>query len=425
NLDFDFFELLDSVTIARSRKHIETFYDTSSIGKFPQRRKPLSFRLPLTTRNNVLDINEIYAHLSEVKQSVYAPMSYVFPSRLEKYEDQYGTDTTSGRFRQVDRERALQALMRTNLLKRLESSVEAFRITLKHMEERISRTLTDIQNFRKSKNKHQAIEFDHSDSEFLQEDEDFETSDDYTEGKVKIDFADMDLPAWERDLEEDQTLIILLFEEMQKITPADDSKLQHIKQHILHKIKNPINPGNKKVLIFTAFADTANYLYANIAKELTKQRIDSAKVTGSDTPKTTIGKGYDFQDILTFFSPRSKEKEILFPDSPEEIDVLIGTDCISEGQNLQDCDYVINYDIHWNPVRIIQRMGRIDRIGSPNKKIFGINFWPSNNINTYLNLQGRIEQRMAAMKLAGAEVDHRFSETFAEIIHDESLDQKM
>jgi len=409
NLEFDFFELLDSVTIARSRKHIETFYDTTDIGNFPTRRKPLSFRMPLTTRTDVMNINEIYAHLSEVRQSVYAPMSYVLASRLEKYEEQYGTDTHGGRFRQVDRERALQSLMRSNLLKRLESSVEAFRITLKHLEERITSTLSDIQRFEKSSRAHEAVEFDSSDSEFLQDDEEFEMSDDYTEGKVKIDFADMDLPSWKHDLEEDQTLIILLLEEMQKITPKDDAKLQHLKQHVRQKMENPINPGNQKILLFTAFADTANYLYANLAPDVVELKLHAAKVTGSDAAKTTMGKGFDFQEILTFFSPRSKEKALLFPDQPQEIDLLIGTDCISEGQNLQDCDYLINYDIHWNPVRIIQRFGRIDRIGSINESIQLVNYWPDISLDEYINLKERVENRMHIVDLTSTGDDNVLS----------------
>ncbi|MDD5596462.1 MAG: helicase-related protein [Victivallaceae bacterium] len=393
-LDFDFFELLDSVTIARSRKHIENFYDTKDIGKFPERRKPLSFRPPLTTRKGVMNINEIYQHLKEVKQAVYAPMTYVHPSRIQKYEEMYGTETKSGRLLQRDREKALQALMTTNLLKRLESSVEAFRITLKHMEDRISTALADIEKYKNSQEAYQAVEFNDSDVEFVEDDDDFELSEDYTEGKVKIDFADMDLVSWKRDLDEDQTLIYLLLEEMQKISPADDAKLQHLKKHILEKIQNPINPDNKKILLFTAFADTANYLYSNIVRELTKQKVDCAKVTGSDTAKTTLGSGYSFQDILTFFSPRSKDKALLYPDTPGEIDVLVGTDCISEGQNLQDCDYLINYDIHWNPVRIIQRFGRIDRIGSVNDSIQLVNYWPDISLNEYINLKERVESRM-------------------------------
>ena len=407
-LDFDFFELLDSVTIARSRKHIETFYDISEIGPFPQRRAPLSFRLPLTQRQDVVNINEIYTHLSEIKQSVYAPMNFILPSRLAKYEELYDTKTRGGSLRQIDREKVLQSLMRTNLLKRLESSVEAFRITLGHLEQKIKNTLEKIHQFEKSGGSIQAVEFDDTDLELTDEDEDFETSDANTEGKVKIDFADMDLVSWRRDLEEDQALIVMLLEEMNKVTPADDSKLQHLIEHILQKIAQPINPDNKKILIFTAFADTANYLYKQITPVLSKQNVDCGKVTGQ-VSATTLGKGYDFQKLLTFFSPRSKDKALIFPDEPGEIDVVIGTDCISEGQNLQDCDYLINYDIHWNPVRIIQRFGRIDRIGSTNESIQLVNYWPDITLDEYIRLRERVENRMHIVDITATGDDNVLS----------------
>ncbi len=408
-LDFDFFELLDSVTIARSRKHITTYYDTSEIGHFPQRRKPLSFRPPLTTRTDVMNINDIYLHLGEIKQAVYAPMSYVLPSRLQKYEDLYGTSTKGGRLNQLDREKALQALMTTNLLKRLESSVEAFRITLNHMEQRIAQTLDNIEKYEKEGNSTQAWEFDEEDAEAVMDNDDFENSDACTEGKVQIDFADMDILSWKKELETDYTLIQLLREEMEKVTPENDAKLQHLKSHILDKIHNPINVGNRKALIFTAFADTADYLYQHLAEELVSHNVHTGKVTGSDTAKTTLGKGFDFQKILTFFSPGSKEKALIFPDEQGEIDLLIATDCISEGQNLQDCDYLINYDIHWNPVRIIQRFGRIDRIGSSNASIQLVNYWPDISLDEYINLKERVENRMHIVDLTGTGDDNVLS----------------
>ena len=393
-LDFDFFQLLDSVTIARSRKHIEMFYDTADIGQFPKRRQPLSFRPPLTTLPNVMSINEIYLHLGEVKQAVYAPMGYVLPSRLQKYEDIYGTQTRSGRLMQADREKALQALMTSNLLKRLESSVEAFRITLKHLEHRIAQTLSQIGKFEKSGGRACAFEFNHEDSEAVIDNDDFENSDAFTEGKVRIDFADMDLQSWKRDLETDHTLILMLREEMEKITPEDDAKLQHLKKHVVKKVEHPINSNNRKVLLFTAFADTAGYLYRELADELTSHGLYCGKVTGTDNPLSNLGTGFDYQKILTFFSPRSKDKDLIFPDEPGKIDILIGTDCISEGQNLQDCDYLINYDIHWNPVRVIQRFGRIDRIGSVNESIQLVNYWPDISLDAYINLKERVENRM-------------------------------
>ena len=415
-LDFDFFELLDSVTIARSRKHIETFYDTTDIGKFPVRRKPLSFRCPLTERFDVMSFNDIYTQLTLLKLSVYAPVSYILPSRLKKYEELYDTsvDGGKGKLKQTDREKSLQSLMTTNLLKRLESSVESFRLTLAALEENHNNMLGKMEQFKQSGFDFHVHDLADSLSNLEAEDDDFTGLGDFMiGGKVQVSLADMDLPSWEHDLKTDLLIITNLLTEMKKVSPSDDSKLQHLKRHILEKIKNPINPGNKKVIIFTAFADTANYLYANLVEELLSRDIHSGRITGKDAPKTTLGlsskNGYDFQSILTLFSPVSKEKALILPDEPGEIDVLIGTDCISEGQNLQDCDYLINYDIHWNPVCIIQRFGRIDRIGSPNEFVQLVNYWPDISLDEYINLKERVENRMHIVDLTGTGDDNVLS----------------
>ena len=412
SLDFDFFELLDSVTIARSRRHIETFYDTSEIGKFPTRRKPLSFRCALTQRKDVMSFNEIYSQLTLLKLSIYAPISYILPSRLKKYEDLYDTNVEGGKskLRQVDRERSLQSLMTTNLLKRLESSVEAFRITLGKLEAHHKGVLSKIEQFKKTGNSSSLNNFADSLDTFESDDEDLNGAEEFSVGgKTQVDLADMDLPSWEHDLKADLLLISELLREMVKVSPRDDIKLQHIKNHILEKVKKPINTGNKKVIVFTAFADTANYLYQQLSEPLLDIGIHSGRVSGSDSPKTTLAKGYDFQSLLTLFSPISKEKALIFPDEHGEIDLLIGTDCISEGQNLQDCDYLINYDIHWNPVRIIQRFGRIDRIGSPNETIQLANYWPDISLDEYINLKERVENRMHIVDLAGTGDDNVLS----------------
>lgn len=396
-LDFDFFELLDSVTIARSRKHIQTFYDTTDIGHFPERRKPLSFHCPITERQGVADLNEIFSQLSVLKLSVYAPISYILPSRLRKYEELYDTQVEGGKgkLRQADRERSLQALMTTNLLKRLESSVAAFRLTLASLSGNITRTLEAIDAFESSGNAAQVGDYLDDIDAFDGDDESFSGLDEFSVGKkVQISLADMDLPSWRHDLAADLALIDNLLESMRQVAPADDSKLQHLIKLINDKVDQPLNPGNRKVLIFTAFADTANYLYDNLAPMALQRGLHVGKVTGSDAPKSTLRKGYDFQSLLTLFSPRSKEKAIVLPDEPGELDILIGTDCISEGQNLQDCDFLINYDIHWNPVRIIQRFGRIDRIGSPNQQIQLVNYWPDISLDEYINLKERVENRM-------------------------------
>lgn len=399
SLDFDFFELLDSVTIARSRKHIQTFYDTKDIGQFPERRKPLSYHAPLTQRADVMGFNDIFAQLSLLKLSVYAPVSYILPSRLKKYEEAYDTKVGSkGTLKQADREKSLQALMTVNLLKRLESSVESFRLTLNALQRNHQGILAKIDAFNRSGVASSVSDQTEVLGSLEAEEDDLPTLDGEAAeigNKIKISLADMDLPSWEHDLKVDLALIDALLASMNKITPEDDAKLQHLKAHILEKIANPINPGNKKVLIFTAFADTADYLYANLAPVLQAAHgLHTAKVTGKGAPKSTLKKTYDFQELLTLFSPRSKEKAVVLPNEPAEVDLLIGTDCISEGQNLQDCDYLINYDIHWNPVRIIQRFGRVDRIGSPNSCIQLVNYWPDITLDEYINLKDRVESRM-------------------------------
>ncbi len=403
-LDFDFFELLDSVTIARSRKHIQTFYDTQDIGPFPDRRRPLSFSCPLTERTDVLSFNAIFEELSALKQAVYAPISYVLPSRLEKYAAKYDTNLGgNSTLRQLDREKSLQALMTVNLLKRLESSVHAFRTTLQSLLTRNAVTIERITGFNTNGGTVTVSDYTESLEQTDTEDDDVPMADDGDNeigGKIRINLEDMDLQSWERDLRADLQTIDKLLAGMTLVSPEDDSKLQHLVARVFEKIANPINPGNKKVLIFTAYADTANYLYENLAPVLLeKLGIHTAKVTGSEAPQSTLRHGrhkrnYDFQEILTLFSPRSKEKSLVLPDEPNEVEVLIGTDCISEGQNLQDCDYVVNYDIHWNPVRIIQRFGRVDRIGSPNSTIQLVNYWPDISLDEYINLKERVEIRM-------------------------------
>jgi SNF2 family DNA or RNA helicase len=397
-LDFDFFELLDSVTIARSRKHIETFYDTADIGKFPERLKPLSFHCPLTHRYDVIGFNQIFNQLSMMKLAVYAPVSYILPSRLAKYEDLYDTQVRGGKgkLRQADREKSLQALMTTNLLKRLESSVEAFRLTLQSLKANHQKTLDKIEQFQKTGNVANFADTSAAFENIDEDDENFPMPDDASIGnKIQINLADMDLPSWKHELRADLLVIDSLLAEMQKVGPDDDAKLQHLKNQIHQKLSNPINQGNKKILVFTAFADTANYLYEHLAASLlNSHHLHTGKVTGSDSPKSTLKKSYDFQSILTLFSPRSKDKAAILPTESAEIDILIGTDCISEGQNLQDCDYLINYDIHWNPVRIIQRFGRVDRIGSKNNCIQLVNYWPDISLDEYINLKERVENRM-------------------------------
>ena len=406
-LDFDFFELLDSVTIARSRKHIQAFYDTSEIGPFPERLPPQSIRAPLSDISEVPDFNEIFAQLQALTLAVYTPLAYVFPSRISKYEDLYNVKggTARSNIGQAGREQGLKKLMTVNLLKRLESSVEAFRLTLSKIEEAVDRTLNRIESRTGS-----VID---NDPQLAGQDLDFDDEDDDNVAAlslgqtIRIDLGDIDVDSWKRDLWNDRETLRELLDEMAKITPDRDLKLQALKQLIEAKAANPINSGNRKALIFSAFADTAKYLYRELAPSLVEAGLESALVTGgSQRAKTTLGTGYDFQQVLTLFSPRSKQRHLTMPRETGELDVLIGTDVISEGQNLQDCDYLINYDIHWNPVRIIQRFGRIDRIGSTNAQIQLVNFWPDISLDEYINLKERVENRMVIADLAGTADDN-------------------
>lgn len=391
SLDFDFFELLDSVTIARSRKHIEKYYDTAKIGKFLERKKPISLRPRLTDLNSAINYNQIYEQLSLLSLCIYTPSNYIFPSKVQKYMEL--THNKGDRLTQSGREEGIRRLMSINLLKRLESSVNSFCLTLKRIKSLIDSTIDSINRFEKHGNTEIDM-YEVSDSEL---DMDDTNTDYFTVGKkVKIGLSDMDYKTWRTEMKNDADTLELLTLMVEDITPEHDSKLQELLRLISDKIENPINTGNKKVLIFSAFSDTAEYLYDNVSKYIKKKYgLNTAVITGSIDGKTTI-KGFraTLNNVLTCFSPISKDREVLMPGSNEEIDILIATDCISEGQNLQDCDYLINYDIHWNPVRIIQRFGRVDRIGSKNKYIQLVNFWPDMDLDEYINLKGRVETRM-------------------------------
>lgn len=404
-LDFDFFEILDAVTIARSRKHIQSFYDTADIGVFPSRLKPESLREPLTDLAQAPTFSEIFEQLQTLNLAVYTPLSYVFPSKMQKYVDMYAVQggTARGNLGLAGREQGLKTLMTVNLLKRLESSVEAFRITLRKVEAAIEHALQDLED-KDGKIGDIGAEF----GDIEADDDDFEVPTAPSIGKrYQINLDDMDTTSWRNDLWHDRETIRELVDAMDLITPEHDRKLQRLRQVISEKVECPLNDDNKKVLLFSAFADTARYLYTNMEQALHHSTgMQLGLVTGSTTPKTTLGDGSDFQKLLTFFSPGSKDKAVVFPNEPGEIDLLIGTDCISEGQNLQDCDYVVNYDIHWNPVRIIQRFGRVDRIGSKNAVIQMVNFWPDISLDEYINLKERVENRMVIADLAATADDN-------------------
>ncbi len=390
-LDFDFFEVLDSVTIARSRKHIEKYYNTEELGKFPERLKPISKRPRLTDLKDAINYNEIYEELNRLSLQIYTPSAYIFPSKMEKYEELLHHKGTSLTHR--GREEGIRRLMSVNLLKRLESSVYSFNLTLGRIRALIENTIAAIDEF--EERGHANIEmYEATESEWDIDDGNTEY---FSVGKkVKIDLADMDYRSWRTALKADAEILELLTLMVADITPEHDSKLQELFKLISNKIENPINPGNKKVLIFSAFSDTAEYLYENVSRYIKdKYGLNTAVITGSIDGRTTIKKfKATFNNVLTCFSPKSKDRDLLMPGSKNEIDILVATDCISEGQNLQDCDYVVNYDIHWNPVRIIQRFGRVDRIGSKNACIQLVNFWPDVNLDEYIRLKARVEARM-------------------------------
>ena len=389
SLDFDFFEVLDSVTIARSRRHIEKYYNMGEIGSFPERLKPLSLRPRLSDLENAINYSEIYEQLMKLNLSVYIPTDFIFPSQLAKYVDQ------SININRAGREQGIRRLMSINLLKRLESSVESFRLTVGRVKTMIDDTIAEIDAFIAGGG---AVI---KGRELVGDDTDFDDDDrntDYfaAEHRIKIDLADMDYKTWRDRLAEDAETLGLLKILIDDITPKHDTKLQTLFELIENKLTRPINDGNRKILIFSAFSDTAEYLYANVST-FVKSRfgLDTAMITGSVDGKTTVkGQRASMNEVLTLFSPLSKDKELLMPNNRDDISVLIATDCISEGQNLQDCDYCVNYDIHWNPVRIIQRFGRIDRIGSRNAVIQLVNFWPDVDLDEYLSLKGRVETRM-------------------------------
>ena len=390
-LDFDFFEVLDAVTIARSRHHIQTYYDTKDIGTFPARNKPISLRPKLTDKKGAINYKEVYECLSDLKLTIYTPTQFILPSKLSKYLSEEETEN----FRK-GRETGIQRLMSINLLKRMESSVHSFLLTVKRVYQYLHDTAQTISSFMQNGtgNLDEMTDLSGAAADF---DEDDQNTDFFSVGKkVKIDLRDMDYISWKRDIDADIDTLSILISMVEDITPEYDYKLNQLLKVIKKKEEKLINPGNRKILIFTAFADTAEYLYENIAPKAKRLGLNTALVTGSVEGRTTIPNFQpEMNHVLACFSPMSKDRDVLYPkDKNNNIDILIGTDCISEGQNLQDCDYCINYDIHWNPVRIIQRFGRIDRIGSGNKVIQLVNFWPDLTLDEYINLKARVETRM-------------------------------
>lgn len=400
-MDLSYFKLLDTVTIARSRKHIEKYYNIAEIGKFPKRLPPKNIYSIIDNASEFPPIGEVNTLIKKLTLCVYSPLAYLLPEKRAEYSKRYDAQVGNSIFKQTDRESSLVNLMRVGILKRMESSIYSFALTTESILKRIEHSLQLVESNLFS----EALDVNINDIDI--DDVEFEAM--AVGNSVKVLLKDMDLIRWKDDLESDKEKLASILEEAKKVSAQRDAKLADLKKLIADKMQHPINSENQKLIIFSAFADTANYLYTTLSTYLAEMGINTAVVTGSGDNKTTLKipsklrnaiKISDLNTVLTLFSPKSKSKEKIFPDMPGEIDVLIATDCISEGQNLQDCDYLVNYDIHWNPVRIIQRFGRVDRIGSTNNVIQLVNFWPVQDLDEYINLQQRVQGRMVLLDVS-------------------------
>ncbi len=393
-LGFDYFKLLDMLTIARSRKHVQRYYGTEETGEFPDRLPPVNIKADVDLAGAFRPIREINNEIRRLTLGAYTPLRYVLPHKQAAYDEKYSTTIRGGEsfFRQVDREESLIHLLRVNILKRMESSVTSFALT-------IQRQLADVDALLAKIDAHEDPVEELPIDDVDVDDAAFEAL--LVGRKVKVLLQDVDRVRWRQDLVEDRKRLDALLSAAHLVTPEQDAKLAALKQVIADKVRAPINSDNRKILLFTAFADTAAYLYRELTPwALSVLGIHSAVVSGGGANRTTLpGVRGDMSSILSAFSPRSKERPTELA-TEGEIDLLIATDCISEGQNLQDCDYLVNYDIHWNPVRIIQRLGRVDRIGSRNTRIQLVNFWPNMELDEYLDLESRVSGRMVLLDVS-------------------------
>jgi hypothetical protein len=401
-LGFDYFALLDHLTIARSRRHIEKYYGTDETGRFPDRRSPINIKADVDLAGQFRAIREINLEIRRLNLAAYAPLRYVLPHKQAAYDAKYSTEIRGGEsfFRQADREESLIHLLRVNVLKRMESAVSSFALTVQRQLRDVEAVLTQME---RHISRQQAAEDDSIEElDIANIDVDDTAFEALLVGrKVKVLLDDVDLIRWRQDLVEDRNRLDTLLAAAQQVDASRDAKLAKLKEMIAQKCRNPINDGNRKIIVFTAFSDTAQYLYANLAHWAKADLgIDSALVTGAAGIQTTVpGLRKSMGSVLSAFAPRAKERPADLADEGK-IDLLIATDCISEGQNLQDCDWLINYDIHWNPVRIIQRFGRIDRIGSPNRSIQLVNFWPNMELEEYIGLEQRVSGRMVLLDVS-------------------------
>ena len=408
-LGFDYFTLLDLLTIARSRKHIERYYGTAETGRFPERLRPINIKSDVDHAGKFRSIRDINDEIRRLNLSVYSPLLYVLPHKQAAYNERYSMQVRGGEgfFRQVDREASLVHLLRVNVLKRMESSVWSFALTVERQLNDVEATLARIESH--------TPEFEEVDLDSVDvDDPTFETL--MVGRKVKVLLGDIDLVRWQQDLRDDRRRLETLLAAARDVDVSRDAKLRALRGQIERKVRDPINPGNRKVIVFTAFADTAKYLYDQLAPWAEAELgLHSALITGTVRNETTLPDSRkDLATLLSAFSPRSKERPASLA-AEGEIDLLIATDCISEGQNLQDCDFLVNYDIHWNPVRIIQRFGRIDRIGSQNQQIQLVNFWPNLELEEYIRLEQRVSGRMVLLDISATGEEN--------LIHQQSGDE--
>jgi len=407
-LNGDYFKILDLLTIARSRKHIEKYYDVSDIGKFPERLKPIAKYSDFDIGKAFPPMDVVNNLLNALNLKFYSPLYFVRDDKKKSYEEKYDFTTSTGSvFRQVEREDSLIHLMRVNLLKRLESSIHSFRLTLTSLLNQVQYLSDKIKTIHQ--NEYFDTDFDINEIEF----DDDRLEDLIIGGKVKVLLQDLDLIKFKEYIEDDKKRLEELLSMSSVVDPARDAKLDDLKNLVIEKLNNQINEGNNKVIVFSAFADTVKYLYEQLAHWLQDDhQLFSALVTGGDANKTNMPNcRIDLNSLLINFSPLSKKRNSIYPDEKNQIDILFCTDCISEGQNLQDCDFLVNYDIHWNPVRIIQRFGRIDRIGSINDKIQLVNFFPNLALDSYIDLIGRVKGRMQLLDTSATGDDNVIDET--------------
>jgi ERCC4-related helicase len=414
-LDNRYFKLLDMLTIARSRKHIVKYYDSADVGRFPTRLRPINEKTDIDSEQLFPSLRNINNAIRKLNLANFSPISSLKEEKKAEYAAKYDYQLSTGSvFKQSDREKNLVDLMRVNYLKRMESSIYSFYLSIKALLEQVNDNLHKIEHITELSDS--SVTIDNID---IEDDE----SDYLIGNKVKVLLQDIDLVKWRQELEYDRDTLTKLMESAATISTTRDEKLTRLKEVIAHKIENPLNDNNKKVIVFTAFADTATYLYKELSEWILKEYgLYAALIKGSGINKTNFPgiERKEMNELLMHFSPFSKERHKTFPHAKGEIDLLIATDCISEGQNLQDCDYLINYDIHWNPVRVIQRFGRIDRIGSINPSVQLINFWPTQDLDKYITLKNRVEARMALVDIAATNEDNLLStEDLQDLIKDD------